>query len=62
MTARAQALGKLVDGVEAMASTNDHVMDAVLAAYVAWLGPERLDQPPEGFNLASGWIWLPRAA
>ena len=38
------------------------VLDAVIAAYTGWLGPERLEAPPEGFNLASGWIWFPKAA
>lgn len=38
-----------------------HVFDALIAAYTAWLAPDGLEQPPEGFNLASGWIWFPRA-
>jgi hypothetical protein len=37
-----------------------HALDAVIAAYTGWLGPDRLEQPPESFNLASGWIWFPR--
>lgn len=33
---------------------------ALIAAYTAWLAPDGLEQPPEGFNLASGWIcWFP---
>lgn len=37
-----------------------HALDAVVAAYTGWLGVDRLEQPPDGFNLASGWIWFPR--
>jgi predicted nuclease with RNAse H fold len=37
-----------------------HALDAVIAAYTGWLGIDRLEPPPEGFNLASGWIWFPR--
>lgn len=38
------------------------VLDAVIAAYTGWLAPEGLEAPPDGFNLASGWIWFPKAA
>lgn len=41
---------------------DDHVLDALVAAYTAWLGPDRLEhpRPNEDFNIASGWIWLPK--
>lgn len=42
--------------------SNSDVLDAVLAAYTGWLAPEGLEAPPDGFNLASGWIWFPKAA
>lgn len=37
----------------------DDVFDALIAAYTGWLYPDRLETPPPGFNLASGWIWAP---
>ncbi len=36
-----------------------HAIDALIAAYTGWLHPDGLQAPPEGFNLASGWIWAP---
>lgn len=39
----------------------DDVFDALIAAYTGWLYPEGLVTPPQGFNLASGWIWFPKA-
>jgi predicted nuclease with RNAse H fold len=42
--------------------SNSDVLDAVLAAYTGWLSPDGLEEPPEGFNLATGWIWFPKAA
>jgi hypothetical protein len=39
----------------------DHAFDAVIAAYTGWLAPDGLEQPPDAFNAASGWIWLPKA-
>jgi predicted nuclease with RNAse H fold len=51
-------------GIEEFApalSSDPDVLDAVLSAYTGWLGPKRLEAPPEGFNLASGWIWFPKA-
>jgi predicted nuclease with RNAse H fold len=39
---------------------NGHVFDALIAAYTGWLGPKGLQQPPDGFNLSSGWIWFPK--
>jgi len=37
-----------------------HAFDALIAAYTGWLGPEGLEAPPEDFNAASGWIWIPK--
>lgn len=37
------------------------VFDAVLSAYTGWLGPVGLEPPPDDFNVASGWIWFPKA-
>jgi predicted nuclease with RNAse H fold len=37
------------------------VLDAVIAAYTGWLAPGGLEEPPDDFNLASGWIWFPKA-
>jgi hypothetical protein len=37
-----------------------HVLNALIAAYTAWLAPDELELPPTGFNVASGWIWFPR--
>lgn len=53
-------LGGIEDQRDQLEANRD-VLDAVLAAYTGWLGPERLEQPPEGFNPASGWIWFPKA-
>ena len=36
------------------------MLDALTAAYTGWLGLGRLVAPPPDFNLASGWIWMPR--
>jgi hypothetical protein len=38
-----------------------HTLDAVIAAYTGWLHPDRLEAPPEDFNVAAGWIWFPKA-
>lgn len=37
-----------------------HVLDALVAAYTGWLAPDRLQTPPDDYNVASGWIWLPK--
>jgi predicted nuclease with RNAse H fold len=42
--------------------TDGHAFDALIAAYTGWLAPEHLDAPPDDFNAASGWIWIPKAA
>jgi hypothetical protein len=39
---------------------DDHVFDAVVAAYTGWLFPDGLEPPPDGFNVAAGWIWFPK--
>lgn len=37
-----------------------HAVDALIAAYTGWLHPDRVESPPPDYNLASGWIWMPR--
>jgi Protein of unknown function (DUF429) len=53
----------LVDSLEAHADDLlvPHTLDALVAAYTGWLAPDGLEPPPDGFNLAAGWIWLPRS-
>ena len=41
--------------------SNPDALDAALAAYTGWLAPDGLEQPPDGFNVATGWIWFPTA-
>lgn len=55
------ALSERIDGVgEAREELrNGHVLDALIAAYTGWLGDKGLERPPEDFNQAAGWIWLP---
>lgn len=50
-----------IDGLDdwRAALANGHVLDALIAAYTGWLSPDRLAHPPQGFNVASGWIWVP---
>ena len=52
----------LIDGIDPHRAEfkSGHVLDALTAAYTGWLGLGRLEAPPPGFNLASGWIWMPR--
>ena len=45
---------------EPQCSNNDDVFDALIAAYTGWLYPDRVEAPPESFNVASGWIWVPK--
>jgi predicted nuclease with RNAse H fold len=53
-------VGLLLDpSMRTLATDSGHVLDALIAAYTGWLGPRRLEQPPKGFNVASGWIWVP---
>lgn len=54
-------LSRRIDGLHAQSeiTANGHVFDAVVAAYTGWLAPDGLEAPPEGFNIASGWIWVP---
>lgn len=56
------ALSEVMDGIDEHPSVleNGHVFDALIAAYTGWLGSNGLEAPPDGFNLASGWIWVPR--
>lgn len=55
-------LASKIDGLNdlPLCRTNDDVFDALLAAYTGWLYPDRLEEPPKGFDLASGWIWFPK--
>lgn len=54
-------LGGVEEHREKIESSRD-VLDAVIAAYTGWLSPEGVEPPPEGFNVASGWIWFPQEA
>jgi hypothetical protein len=56
------ALGDRIDGLDHQPAllADGHAFDALIAAYTAWHAPDGLEPPPEGFNLASGWIWFPR--
>ena len=58
------ALSAHVDNVAANAqlATGPHVLDGLLSAYTGWLYPDGVEQPPQHFNPAAGWIWLPAAA
>jgi predicted nuclease with RNAse H fold len=59
-----EGLATHVDGVEDHSNVllTTHVRDALVAAYTGWLSPDGLEQPPGDYNVASGWIWLPKAA
>jgi predicted nuclease with RNAse H fold len=56
------ALASEIDGLDQHQPHLDtsHGVDALIAAYTGWLHPDGLEPPPADFNLASGWIWLPR--
>lgn len=54
-----ELVGGLKDHATALAVT--HTLDALVAAYTAWLAPDGLEPPPGEFNLAAGWIWFPRS-
>ncbi len=58
-----EGFGTLLDGIDCHAAEleDGHVFDALVAAYTGWLGSDGLLGPPSGFNLASGWIWVPKA-
>lgn len=63
-TFRGRILEYLSSEVAGLASferqlADGHSFDALVAAYTAWLGPDRLEGPAESFNAATGWIWLP---
>jgi predicted nuclease with RNAse H fold len=47
-------------GDEPQCSGDDDVFDALIAAYTGWLYPDRVAAPPKSFNLATGWIWVPK--
>lgn len=57
----AESLGIEIDGLDVhrRCAEDDDVFDALIAAYTGWLHPDRVEAPPPGFNLATGWIWLP---
>lgn len=57
-------LGGRVSGLADLAEalTDGHAFDALIAAYTGWLAPEGLEGPPDDFNAASGWIWVPKVA
>ena len=59
-----EALATQIDGLEDHSDRllTVHVLDALVAAYTGWLSPDGLEQPPDHYNVASGWIWLPKAA
>jgi predicted nuclease with RNAse H fold len=58
-----EALAEEIDSVEDYreALLTPHALDALVAAYTGWLSPHGIEQPPDDFNVASGWIWLPKA-
>jgi predicted nuclease with RNAse H fold len=57
-----EAIGlKVGDGERRNVRASGHTLDAVIAAYTGWLHPGGLEAPPEGFNVAAGWIWFPKA-
>jgi hypothetical protein len=60
----AMATKQLIEGVDPQDErlASEHAFDALVAAYTGWLAPEGLEEPPEGFNVAAGWIWFPAAA
>jgi predicted nuclease with RNAse H fold len=59
-----EGLAARIDGVgeKRQQLEDEHVRDSAIAAYTGWLGPSRLEASPSGFNVAAGWIWLPKAA
>jgi predicted nuclease with RNAse H fold len=38
----------------------EHVFDALIAAYTGWLYPRGLHPPPSMVREGDGWIWIPR--
>ena len=58
------ALGVRIDNIEGNADliAGTHVLDGLLSAYTGWLYPSDVEAPPQDFNPAAGWIWLPRIA
>jgi predicted nuclease with RNAse H fold len=57
-----RVLGAAIAGLDGAleCQADGHAFDALIAAYTGWLAPEGLEQPPPGFNVAAGWIWLPQ--
>jgi len=57
------AFAERIDGLDPAQPRliSEHAFDAPVAAYTGWLAPDGLEQPPEGFNVAAGWIWFPRS-
>jgi predicted nuclease with RNAse H fold len=57
-----RGLGSKISGLDDDRECRDegHAFDALIAAYTGWLAPEGLEAPPEDFNAASGWIWVPK--
>ncbi len=62
---------RVLDGIEQLGVdlgphrpqlAREHVLDALLAAHTGSLAWGGLESPPDGFNLAAGWIWFPRLA
>ena len=51
--------GDLVEGLPEPAELTMHEIDAIVAAYTAWLSPHGLLAPPEGWPGDSGWIAVP---
>jgi predicted nuclease with RNAse H fold len=39
--------------------TEEHVFDALVAAYTGWLYPSGLRPPPSMMRESDGWIWIP---
>jgi predicted nuclease with RNAse H fold len=40
--------------------SEEHVFDALVAAYTGWLHPGGLHPPPPMMRESDGWIWIPR--
>jgi predicted nuclease with RNAse H fold len=57
LDALGEHLGGLDDHSDAL--REEHVIDALIAAWTGWLAPDGLEQPPPEYNVAAGWIWLP---
>ena len=58
MDALAEEIDSVEDHCDVMLTV--HVLDALVAAYTGWLSPDGVERPPDNYNVASGWIWLPK--